>query len=106
MNIHLAQSDHKFKQKIVKEQVPPTGCKTPLKTFTFNGSRPLVNRQTLVKTLPYDRKCVGVCPQGGTWHQHTILSNSPENCMKSMVFALNLFFFKSTSCQDTSQNIQ
>ena len=99
MNIHLAQSDHKFKQKTIKEQVPPTGCKTPMKTFTFNGYHPLVDRQTPVKKLPYDGKCVGgVHPQGRTWCQHTILSNSPENCMKSMVYALNIFFFKSTSC--------
>ena len=97
MNIHLAQSDHKFKQKTIKEQVLPTGCKTPVKTFTFNGYCPLIDRQMPVKTLPYDRKCVcvwGVRPQGGTWHQHTILSNSPENCMKSMVYALNIFFQK------------
>ena len=59
MNIHLAQSDHKFKQKTVKEQVLPTGCKMPVKTFTVNGSCPLVDRQTPVKTLPYDGKCVG-----------------------------------------------
>ena len=31
----------------------------PVKTFTFNGSHPLVDRQTPVKTLPYDGKCVG-----------------------------------------------
>ena len=96
MNIHLAQSDHKFKQKTVKEQVLPTGCKMPVKTFTVNGSCPLIDRQTPVKTLPYDGKwvCGGVRPQGGTWCQHTILSNSPKNCMKSMVYAVNIFFSK------------
>ena len=38
----------------------------PMKTFTFNGSRPLIDRQMPVKTLPYDGKCVwgGVCPRG------------------------------------------
>ena len=66
-----------------------------MKTFTFNGYCPLIDRQMPVKTLPYDGKCVwGVHPQGGTWHQHTILSNSPENYMKSMVYALNIFFSK------------
>ena len=70
-----------------------------MKTFSFNGYRPLVDRQMPVKTLPYDKNvcvCVGggVCPQGETWHQDMILSNSPKNCMKSMVYALNIFFSK------------
>ena len=43
--------------------------------------------------------CGGVHPQRGTWHQHTILSNSPENCMKSMVYALNIFFSKVTAAK-------